>query len=59
VWGEADALFDRGTQDRLLAALPDARLRVLPDTGHCPNWERPEEVAADLADFLAAEPAGA
>jgi pimeloyl-ACP methyl ester carboxylesterase len=47
-----------GVQDRLLAALPDARLRVHPDTGHCPNWERPEEVAADLVDFLTAKPAG-
>ena len=52
LWGDADALFDRGQQDRLLAALPDARLRVYEDTGHCPNWERPEDVAADLNAFL-------
>ena len=29
-----------------------ARLRVYEDTGHCPNWERPEDVAADLDAFL-------
>ena len=29
LWGDSDALFDRGQQDRLLAALPDARLRGL------------------------------
>ncbi|MGR6966586.1 alpha/beta fold hydrolase [Geodermatophilus sp. URMC 61] len=52
LWGDSDALFDRGQQDRLLAALPDARLEVYDDTGHCPNWERPEDVAADLGDFL-------
>ncbi|MGY1740550.1 MULTISPECIES: alpha/beta fold hydrolase [unclassified Blastococcus] len=52
LWGDRDALFDRGQQDRLLAALPDARLRVYPDTGHCPNWERPEDVAADVSAFL-------
>ncbi|SNT02080.1 Pimeloyl-ACP methyl ester carboxylesterase [Geodermatophilus saharensis] len=52
LWGEADALFDRGQEDRLVAALPDARLRVYPDTGHCPNWERPEDVAADVNAFL-------
>src|SRR3712207_4520235 len=52
LWGDHDALFDRGQQDRLLAALPDARLRVYEDTGHCPNWERPEDVAADLDAFL-------
>jgi pimeloyl-ACP methyl ester carboxylesterase len=52
LWGDSDALFDRGQQDRLLAALPDARLRVYEDTGHCPNWERPEDVAADVDAFL-------
>lgn len=52
LWGDRDALFDRAQQDRLLAALPDAELRVYPDTGHCPNWERPDDVAADLNAFL-------
>lgn len=52
LWGDRDALFDRAQQDRLLAALPDGELRVYPDTGHCPNWERPEDVAADLNAFL-------
>ena len=23
------------------------------ETGHCPNWERPEWVAGDIADFVA------
>ena len=27
-------------------------LRIYQDTGHCPNWERPEQVAADLQAFL-------
>ena len=52
LWGDSDALFDRGQQDRLLTALPDARLRVYDETGHCPNWERPEDVAADVNAFL-------
>ena len=52
LWGDSDTLFDRGQQDRLLAALPDARLRVYVDPGHCPNWERPQDVAADLNAFL-------
>jgi hypothetical protein len=25
---------------------------VYEETGHCPNWERPEDVAADIADFV-------
>ncbi|MGY1776964.1 alpha/beta fold hydrolase [Geodermatophilus sp. SYSU D00804] len=52
VWGDRDALFDRGQQDRLLAALPDARLRIHEGTGHCPNWECPRALAADLDAFL-------
>lgn len=54
LWGDHDALFSRAQQDAFLAALPAARLEVYPDTGHCPNWERPEWVAADLAAFVTA-----
>jgi len=52
IWGEHDALFPRGDQDRLVAAIGGASLIVYPETGHCPNWERPERVAADLQTFL-------
>lgn len=52
LWGDHDALFARSDQDGVIAALPDARLRVYADTGHCPNWERPEQVAADITEFL-------
>jgi non-heme chloroperoxidase len=52
VWGDRDALFSRADQDSCLAALPAARLAVYEETGHCPNWERPERVAADLAAFV-------
>jgi pimeloyl-ACP methyl ester carboxylesterase len=54
LWGERDALFPREDQLRLAAAIPDAWLRVYANTGHCPNWERPERVAADLAAFAPA-----
>ncbi len=52
LWGEHDALFGRDDQRQLAAAIPSARLIEYPDTGHCPNWERPERVAADLTAFL-------
>jgi pimeloyl-ACP methyl ester carboxylesterase len=52
LWGDHDALFSREEQDRFVAALPAARLTVYEDTGHCPNWERPEKVAADIAAFV-------
>jgi pimeloyl-ACP methyl ester carboxylesterase len=53
LWGDHDALFSRAQQDAFLAALPAARLKVYEETGHCPNWERPEWVAADVADIVA------
>jgi pimeloyl-ACP methyl ester carboxylesterase len=52
IWGEHDALFPGTDQDRVTDAVRDATLKVYPDTGHCPNWERPEQVAADLVEFL-------
>jgi pimeloyl-ACP methyl ester carboxylesterase len=53
LWGDHDALFPRAQQDAFLAALPAARLKVYEETGHCPNWERPEWVAADVTGIVA------
>jgi rifampin ADP-ribosylating transferase len=39
-------------EDQLAAAIPGARVLVYPATGHSPNWERPEWVAADLDAFM-------
>lgn len=52
LWGDRDALFSRADQDRFMATLPAARLTVYEETGHCPNWERPEQVAADIAALV-------
>ena len=52
IWGERDAIFPREDQDRLVTAMRGARIRMYNDTGHCPNWECPERVAADLQAFL-------
>ncbi|HXV77729.1 MAG TPA: alpha/beta fold hydrolase [Candidatus Polarisedimenticolaceae bacterium] len=48
LWGDHDALFPRSDQDAFLAALPAARLTVHEATGHSPDWERPELVAAAI-----------
>lgn len=37
-----------------IGALPSAQLKVYSETGHCPNWERPAEVAADINSFISA-----
>jgi non-heme chloroperoxidase len=52
LWGEQDALLPREEQERRAAAIPEATLRVYPDTGHAVAGERPEWVARDLEEFI-------
>jgi pimeloyl-ACP methyl ester carboxylesterase len=52
IWGEHDTLFPRAHQDTLRAGIKGSRLTIYKDIGHCPNWEDPKRVAADLLDFL-------
>lgn len=52
MWGDRDALFSRDEQERVVNAIPGAQLTIYSETGHCPNWERPERVAADVQSFL-------
>jgi pimeloyl-ACP methyl ester carboxylesterase len=54
VWGELDAIVPEEDQRTLLAAIPSATLEVYPGTGHTPQWEVPERVAADVAAFARA-----
>jgi non-heme chloroperoxidase len=54
LWGEWDALLPREEQERRAAAIPQATLKVYPDTGHAVAWERPEWVARDLGAFMKA-----
>jgi non-heme chloroperoxidase len=54
LWGEHDAIFGRDQQERLLARIPNAELRVYSDSGHCPNWEEPERCVGDIVSFIAA-----
>lgn len=54
VWGDKDAVFPRATQDVLQARIPGARLIVFPETGHAVHWERADEFAAEVRDFMSA-----
>jgi non-heme chloroperoxidase len=54
LWGERDGMFSREEQERLAAAIPGARLQVVPETGHSPHLERPEQVADVLDAFMRA-----
>ena len=52
LWGEQDPLFPREEQERLSAAIPEATLKVYPETGHAVHWDRPEQVVHDLESFM-------
>jgi non-heme chloroperoxidase len=52
LWGERDSILAREEQERRAVAIPNATLRVYPDTGHAVTWERPEWVVRDLKAFM-------
>jgi non-heme chloroperoxidase len=52
VWGEWDRWLPREEENHLAMAISGAKVIVYPATGHSPNWERPERVAADLDAFM-------
>lgn len=52
LWGDHDQFMPRDEQDVLTAHYGTARLRIYSETGHAPHWERPEDVARDIAEFL-------
>jgi non-heme chloroperoxidase len=52
LWGDRDNFFLRAEQDTLAATLPNAVLKVYPETGHALHWEWPEQFAQDLKDFI-------
>lgn len=52
LWGEQDAVLSREEQERRAAVIPNATLRVYPETGHLVHWERPEWVVRDMEAFI-------
>jgi pimeloyl-ACP methyl ester carboxylesterase len=50
--GDQDVPFI-GPSERMAAAIPGAVLAVIPDAGHCPQFENPEQWWVALSTFLA------
>jgi pimeloyl-ACP methyl ester carboxylesterase len=48
IWGEKDGLFHVEAARKMAAALPDARLEVLPGSAHAIHIEHPRRLAAAL-----------
>jgi len=53
VWGDKDRIVPLSTADRYLTALPQAKLEVIKDCGHCVDLERPESLARLVDTFVA------
>lgn len=53
LWGAADGVVKLRVAETLRAALPQARLEVIPDAGHMVLEERPEQSNRLVLDFLA------
>jgi 2-succinyl-6-hydroxy-2,4-cyclohexadiene-1-carboxylate synthase len=51
VTGEYDSKF-RGIAAGMQEALPDATMRIIPDTGHAPHWEAPGSCLQMVEPFL-------
>ncbi len=52
VWGDADALIERDTQQRLAELIGGAELVVYEGVGHTPRWEQPARFARDVHAFV-------
>ena len=52
LWGKEDKILPPQEGLRLSSAIPKARLVVLPDTGHLPQEETPEEFSHAVSQFL-------
>ena len=51
-WGEDDRVLHPSGAATIAARMPDATVRVMPDTGHLPMMEDPDATAADYLAFL-------
>ena len=56
LWGEQDRVLPREEQEWRAGAIPNATLRVYPQTGHLAHWVRPEWVVRDLEAFMRETP---
>ena len=53
VWGDMDRIVPVATASRYLAALPNAKLEVIKDCGHCVELEQPDRLARLVTPFIA------
>jgi len=52
IWGKEDRFFLLSVGEELHHSLPSSRLAVIPNAGHIPMWEQPNEVKRLVEAFL-------
>jgi pimeloyl-ACP methyl ester carboxylesterase len=52
IWGSQDPLMEEEVRQTLIAALPQAEVKVFAGLGHNPFWEEPAQCAAVINEFL-------
>jgi pimeloyl-ACP methyl ester carboxylesterase len=53
IWGEQDGIVSPSYGDAWRAEIPGARMEIIPNAGHFPHWEQPQDFADRLARFIA------
>lgn len=55
VWGDHDAVVPQSAGKRYVEALPNARMEIVKNCGHCVDMEQPETLAKLIVDFIGRE----
>jgi pimeloyl-ACP methyl ester carboxylesterase/quercetin dioxygenase-like cupin family protein len=55
LWGDSDQIVDPDYGRAYAAAIPGAQFRLLPDTGHVPQLETPEQLLGAVRDFATSD----
>jgi pimeloyl-ACP methyl ester carboxylesterase len=53
LWGEQDGIVRTSYGEAWRAEIPGARMEIIPNAGHFPHWEQPQDFADRLARFIA------
>ena len=55
VWGDDDKVVPQSAGKRYVEALPDAKMEIVKNCGHCVDMEQPETLAKLIVDFIGRE----
>ncbi|MFO1159207.1 MAG: alpha/beta hydrolase [Reyranellaceae bacterium] len=55
VWGDDDKVVPQSAGKRYVEALPNAKMEVVKNCGHCVDMEQPETLAKLIVDFIGRE----